>query len=81
VDDNDQFDIGGDLQPKRPWFGPKRFGIGYRPQTWQGYLVTLLLLLFVIIITTVTKGHSPLILLAIVPAIVVPYLITTIQRR
>jgi hypothetical protein len=22
----------------RPWFGPKRVGWGYRPQTWQGWL-------------------------------------------
>lgn len=26
----------------RPWFGPKRFGIGISPQTWQGWLVVLL---------------------------------------
>ncbi len=26
---------------KTPWFGPKRVGIGVRPQTWQGWLVTL----------------------------------------
>lgn len=25
----------------RPWFGPKRIGIGYRPQTWEGWLVLL----------------------------------------
>jgi hypothetical protein len=27
----------------RPWFGPKRIGWGIRPQTWQGWLVTLVL--------------------------------------
>jgi hypothetical protein len=26
-------------QGRRPWFGPKRIGFGYRPQTWQGWLV------------------------------------------
>jgi hypothetical protein len=25
----------------RPWFGPKRIGFGYRPQTWQGWLILL----------------------------------------
>lgn len=25
----------------RPWFGPKRVGVGLRPQTWQGWTVTL----------------------------------------
>jgi hypothetical protein len=24
----------------RPWFGPKRIGWGLRPQTWQGWVVT-----------------------------------------
>lgn len=24
----------------KAWFGPKRVGIGFRPQTWQGWLVT-----------------------------------------
>lgn len=26
----------------RPWFGPKRFGIGYGPASWQGWLATAL---------------------------------------
>lgn len=26
---------------KRPWFGPKRFGYGVGPQTWQGWLIML----------------------------------------
>jgi hypothetical protein len=25
------------------WFGPKRFGFGIHPQTWQGWLVVLAL--------------------------------------
>ena len=24
---------------KKPWFGPKRIGWGFRPATWQGWLV------------------------------------------
>ena len=34
---------------KRPWFGPKRIGWGYRPQTWQGWS---LVLLFVVLVVT-----------------------------
>ena len=26
-------------KPRRPWFGPKRFGFGISPQTWQGWVV------------------------------------------
>ena len=25
----------------RPWFGPKRIGWGIRPQTWQGWAISL----------------------------------------
>jgi hypothetical protein len=66
---------------KRPWFGPKLSGMGYRPQTWQGYLITAVLVLFVVIVATLTKGHSLLILIAVVPAIVIPIIISWIQRR
>ena len=26
-------------KPRKPWFGPKRFGYGISPQTWQGWVV------------------------------------------
>ena len=35
---------------KKPWFGPKRVGVGVRPQTWQGWLVTLLPAVVVLVI-------------------------------
>lgn len=28
---------------ERPWFRPKRIGIGWTPATWEGWLVTLLI--------------------------------------
>jgi hypothetical protein len=44
-DGNDQFDIGDSPKLKQPWFGQKRFGYGFGPRTWQGYLVTAVLVL------------------------------------
>jgi hypothetical protein len=98
VEDHDQFDTGdqgsrdfdiGDQSPvdgrnKTAWFGPKRFGVGYGPRTWQGYLVTAGVVLFALLIGTVAKGHhhhSSLILLAIIPAIAIPLIIRVVQRR
>lgn len=26
---------------RRPWFGPRRFGWGWTPVTWQGWVVSL----------------------------------------
>jgi hypothetical protein len=39
----------------RPWFGRKHVGFGLRPQTWQGWLVTLLSVVVVIVVVTLAK--------------------------
>jgi hypothetical protein len=72
----------GNSQGKQPWFGSRASGMGYRPRTWQGYLVTLLLGAYAIFIGTLSADHhSPLILLAIAPAALVPRLIGLLQQR
>lgn len=40
----------------RPWFGPKRIGWGYRPQTWQGWLITIVVVAAVVAVA-VGLGH------------------------
>ena len=30
---------------RNPWFGPKRFGIGVSPKSWQGWISTLVFIL------------------------------------
>lgn len=37
----------------RPWFGPKRVGWGLRPQTWQGWAITLAVVIAVTIVAIV----------------------------
>ena len=75
-------DDGGRWPPaRRPWFGPKRFGIGYGPQTWQGVVVTAVLVLLVAGTAVLTGGHTPLMALPIGAAVVVPLIIMRIQRR
>lgn len=27
----------------KPWFGPRKFGFGWTPVTWQGWVVTVVL--------------------------------------
>jgi hypothetical protein len=76
MSDKDPFGPG-----RRPWFGPRPMGFGYRPQTWQGALVMAVLLLPVVILAAVLRPHSPLFILAVVPGLVIPYIIMTIQRR
>ncbi|HUA28790.1 MAG TPA: hypothetical protein VMC03_07880 [Streptosporangiaceae bacterium] len=80
-ENNEHFDIGDYPRPRRPWFGPKRFGSGYGPRTWQGWLVTAVLVAFAIVVATLTKGHMPLVLIGVIPALAVPLLIMAIQRR
>jgi hypothetical protein len=42
---------------RKPWFGPKRYGIGVRPQTWQGWLVTLAFAVAVIAATMIAASR------------------------
>jgi hypothetical protein len=30
---------GGTSGERKPWFGPNRSGVGFRPYTWQGWLI------------------------------------------
>jgi hypothetical protein len=67
---------------KRPWFAPRQFGFGYRPQTWQGYLISGGLALFTILIVTAAKnGNSSIGLIAVVPALAVPLIVVLSRRR
>ena len=44
--------------PTAPWFGPKRLGWGWRPLTWQGWLITLILAILLVGIR-IAVGTSP----------------------
>jgi hypothetical protein len=39
----------------RPWFGPKRFGSGLSPQTWQGWTITLAPALIAIVVIILVR--------------------------
>ncbi|HUC23818.1 MAG TPA: hypothetical protein VMA73_14005 [Streptosporangiaceae bacterium] len=65
---------------RRPWFGPKRIGWGYRPQTWQGWLVTALSAVAVVVAGTVAKG-TPWFFAVVIAAVAVHLVIIVVQRR
>jgi hypothetical protein len=64
-----------------PWFGQKRFGYGWGPRTWQGFLVTAAGLALVVVVGSATKGRSPLFYLVILLVAAVHVAIIVIQRR
>ena len=33
----------------KPWFGPKRIGLGFRPQTWQGWAIVLAVIAAIVV--------------------------------
>lgn len=80
-DNNDSCDTGSYLTGKQPWFGAKRYGYGFGPRTWQGYLVTGVLAVFAVIVGTLVKGRMPDMLFVIIPVIAVPLIIRSIQGR
>ena len=43
------------MAEKKPWFGPKRYGWGLSPQTWQGWVITLVGAVAVIVLVRVLR--------------------------
>jgi hypothetical protein len=66
---------------RRPWFGPKYFGYGTRPQTWQGYLIVALAAVPLIVVAALTGGHSPWTVLAALPLIAVAIFARAMRSR
>ena len=54
---------------KRPWFGPKRFGYGYGPRSWPGWLLVAVSVAATILVASTT--HSPLAPLIMLPVVVI----------
>jgi hypothetical protein len=78
---NDPFGPNNHRPGGQPWFGRKRIGFGYGPRTWQGYLLVAVVLLFVVIMAAITGGHSPLMVIALIPAAVVAVVARVQGRR
>ena len=54
---------------KQHWFGPKRFGYGYGPRTWQAWLLVAVSVTATILVATAT--NSPLAPLIMLPVVVI----------
>lgn len=81
MDNSDRPRTDNELPRNRPWFGPKSRGrLGYRPQTWQGYLITALTAVYLVTLAAVTNGHSHWMLLGLIPFILI-LVIAWAQRR
>ncbi len=37
----------------KPWFGPKRFGVGIGPASWQGWVLTIVVAIAIIVLVRV----------------------------
>lgn len=55
-------DLGVSSQPERPtakkgrrWFVPDRSGMGYHPQTWQGWLVTAVVVAVIVTVVVLLR--------------------------
>ncbi|MGH2851393.1 MAG: ABC transporter ATP-binding protein [Solirubrobacteraceae bacterium] len=55
----------------RPWFVRRRFGVGYRPLAWQGWVITAVMVAAAIVVAAVVHGSTARI--AIVLAVVAVY--------
>jgi hypothetical protein len=70
----------------RPWFGPKAFGYGLQPRSWQGWLITAGIVAFVVVIGFVTHTHhsnspTPWSIIAIAAVLIIRVVLMRQRRR
>lgn len=58
------------VRPKRPWFGPRRFGWGWAAETWQGWAVNLIAVAAMAVVLAVMDDRHPAALIAATTLIV-----------
>jgi hypothetical protein len=70
-----------DDMPERPWFKPRRYGIGLTPISWQGWTITAAYF-FVVVLLAVTLAHQqPWIFVTLIAlSTVVYYLVAMLTR-
>ncbi len=67
---------------KKPWFGPKRIGWGFRPATWQGWLVVAVYVaVLVLTISRFGKSSEKYLLLALETAAFLIVALLTSRKR
>lgn len=79
--DDDPLGPDSGRQGRQPWFGPKQFGFGYGPRTWQGYVLVALSVLPLVILAAITGGHSPLMAIGVIPCAIVAVVARAQGRR
>jgi hypothetical protein len=64
---------------RRPWFGPNRFGGGWHPRTWPGYLITTVIIVAIEAISVGTRAGWAVYLVAAIPLAL--FAVRTAARR
>ena len=72
----------------KPWFRRRRVGIGWRPVTWEGWLITLVAVALVVGVLTLlhTSARVPVVIVTVAAYVLVALRtggrnVTTLRRR
>jgi hypothetical protein len=41
---------------RKPWFGPNRSGVGWRPYTWQGWLILVVVVAAIVVLVVLLRS-------------------------
>jgi putative exporter of polyketide antibiotics len=52
-------DTGSEKDSNKNWFGPKKYGFGIRPTSWQGWLMLILFLIVEVVIVSIAPLLYP----------------------
>ena len=64
---------------KKPWFGERKNGWGFRPITWQGW-VSVLVLVLVIVLDAIYLANNHIILIIVLIATLFIFLIVSMLK-
>ncbi len=81
MEGDDRDSVPDNNRDKRPWFGPKQLGMGYRPQTWQGFLIMAIVILATLTFSGTAKQHGPSVYFISLAPLIILAVITMTQRR
>jgi hypothetical protein len=43
------------LKKRKPWFGPNRSGVGFRPYAWQGWLILVVIVAAIVTVVVLFR--------------------------
>jgi hypothetical protein len=65
----------------RPWFRPKRYGLGFTPSSWQGWVATGVYVAVLVVLGLTVAAAQPLVFWTVFVFATIAYLLLVMLTR